>query len=77
MKDDVLLKVVLRRAGWPAGPMKERFATLDLVGGCRPYLWIGDDDGGCYATTSGPGTLRALAKAILRSLPKKRKTVKR
>ena len=42
---------------------------LDVVPGKgRAYLWIGNNAGydkQCYATLSGPATLRALARAIL------------
>jgi len=39
-----------------------------VAGGKRAYLWIGGDPGPCYGTISGPKTLRAFARAILREV---------
>lgn len=43
---------------------------LHLLGGPRPYLWVGDDGarGGTTYTLSGPVRLRKLAYAILREV---------
>ena len=38
------------------------------------YLWIGGEHGPCYATLSGPKTLRKLAQLIMRKTrPQKKK----
>jgi len=48
-------------------------AQLNIVPGegnhtSGTYLWIGDDDNGCYGTISGVKTLEKLAMGILRHL---------
>lgn len=44
---------------------------LSIVPGHSPsltYIWIGDDDNGCFGTISGMKTLEKLAMSILREL---------
>jgi hypothetical protein len=41
---------------------------LILVGGPKPYLWVGDRDGPHFATFDGPASLRELADAIRAAL---------
>lgn len=46
-------------------------SELNVVPGESPsgtYLWIGDDDNGCYGTLSGVKTLEKLAMGILREI---------
>ena len=49
---------------------------IALVGtGRNAYLWVGNDapgDGWCFATISGTGRLRNLAKQILKATPSKK-----
>lgn len=46
---------------------------LLVRGGQSAYLWAGPDKGGGYISIiSGPATLRALARAILKEVPKPR-----
>lgn len=37
---------------------------IDFVGGPRPYIWIGDDESGCYATVE-PKALASLAQKVV------------
>ena len=61
---------ITRVAGKPGDSIaRPSLPVLSLLhDGARSYLWIGNDVQGdmyCYATVSGPATLRKLAKAIL------------
>lgn len=43
---------------------------VHIVGGPRPYLWIGGENGPCYATLSGNKTLIKLAESIIKAVNK-------
>lgn len=53
--------------------MTEQGRELILVGGSRPYLWTGPEDGapGAVYTFSGDAALLALADAIRALIPEK------
>lgn len=45
------------------GPGGHQEGTFETVGGSRPYLWVGNDDG-CFVAVSDLRTLRKM-KAVL------------
>lgn len=50
-------------------------AELHLVGGPRPYLWVGEKDGRAFATFGNRRDLLRLANAITLALKRTRKKV--
>ncbi len=53
--------------GWTA-PADNEGATLDIVGGPLPYIWVGNGRGFCFGTldTEGIRRLRDALTAVLR-----------